>query len=462
MKTSKFIKKSSFVALCLLSQMNVFGQDSLSVQVETETTRLQDTLSLNLDQAIKIALDQNPTIKVAGMEITKANYAKKEAVSGLFPSIIASGTYTRNLKKQVMNFAGQTVTIGTDNTWNAGFSATLPLINVPLWQSIKLTSEAVMEKVEKARSSQITQVSTIIAAYYGILNAQDSYNVLEKSFNTANENLRITKKRFEQGMTSEYDVIQAEVQVRNIQPTLISIKNGIELATLQLKVLMSMPSDYPIKVEGSLADYTQEAFEEVNINEVDTTLSENPNIRLLDVNTTLLERQLKLAKANWYPMLSLSAVYQWTSMNDNFDFGNYQVNPYSTLGVTLSWPIFQGGARVYKQKQAQIALEEIEYTKEDTRRKLGMQLESSIDNIKVAVDQIESTKQAMVLAEKGLNISRKRYEVGSGSSLELITSENSLTQASLSYYQAIYNYIIAKNSMNEVLGNAYNQYLNNK
>ncbi|MCB9017853.1 MAG: TolC family protein [Paludibacteraceae bacterium] len=454
MKTSNFIKKSSFVATCLLLQMNVFGQDSLSSQAPT------DTLRLNLDQAITIALDQNPTIKVAGMDITKANYAKKEAIAGLFPSVAASASYTRTLKKQTMSFAGNTMEIGTDNSWAAGFSASLPLINVPLWQSIKLSTESVMQKVETARSSQISHVSTVIAAYYAIMNAQDSYKVLEDSYNTANENLRITKKRYEQGLTSEYDVIQAEVQVRNIQPTLISTKNGIDLALLQLKVLMSLPANYPIKVEGTLGDYAKDAFETVDINAVDTTLTDNPNIRLLDISTTLLERQLKLQKASWYPTLSLSAVYQWTSLNDNFKFADYQINPYSTLGITLSWPIFQGGARYYKQKQAQIALDEIEYTKEDTRRKLGMQLQSSIDNIKVAVDQIESTKEAMAFAEKGLNISQKRYEVGSGSSLELITSENSLTQASLSYYQAIYNYIIAKNSLNEVLGNAYNQYLN--
>ncbi len=454
MKTSNFIKKSSFVATCLLLQMNVFGQDSLSSQAPT------DTLRLNLDQAITIALDQNPTIKVAGMDITKANYAKKEAIAGLFPSVAASASYTRTLKKQTMSFAGNTMEIGTDNSWAAGFSASLPLINVPLWQSIKLSTESVMQKVETARSSQISHVSTVIAAYYAIMNAQDSYKVLEDSYNTANENLRITKKRYEQGLTSEYDVIQAEVQVRNIQPTLISTKNGIDLALLQLKVLMSLPANYPIKVEGTLGDYAKDAFETVDINAVDTTLTDNPNIRLLDISTTLLEMQLKLQKASWYPTLSLSAVYQWTSLNDNFKFADYQINPYSTLGITLSWPIFQGGARYYKQKQAQIALDEIEYTKEDTRRKLGMQLQSSIDNIKVAVDQIESTKEAMAFAEKGLNISQKRYEVGSGSSLELITSENSLTQASLSYYQAIYNYIIAKNSLNEVLGNAYNQYLN--
>ncbi|MCQ2193415.1 MAG: TolC family protein [Paludibacteraceae bacterium] len=453
METKGFIRKSMFAAACLLFQTSAFGQDSLAVSTS------QDTLNLDLNQAITIALDQNPTIKVAGMEIEKANYAKKESVANLFPSISASATYQRTIEKQTMSMMGQSLKIGNDNTFATGFSAQMPLINVPLWQSIKLTSEAVMEKVERARSSKISQVASVINAYYAILNAQDSYDVLQKSFNTANENLRITKKRFENGSTSEYDVIQAEVQVRNIQPTLMSCKNGIELAKIQLKVLTNLPADLPIKVQGKLSDYVNDEYRGMMMEEVDSTLANNPNMRLLDVSTTLLERQLKLQKANWYPTLGAQFSYQWVSLNDDENM-NFDWNPNSTLSIALSWTLFQGGSRYYKQKQARIALDEMEFTKEDTRRKLAMQLESCIDNLNVAAENIRSTKEGMELAEKGLKITQKRYEVGAGSSLELTSAENSLTQSSLAYYQAIYNYIIAKNGVDEVVGNAYEQYIN--
>ncbi|MBP5456607.1 MAG: TolC family protein [Paludibacteraceae bacterium] len=455
METKSFLKKGLFITTCLLFQTSVFGQDSLAVSTEPTDT----VLNLDLSQAITIALDQNPTIRVAGMEIEKANYAKKESVANLFPSITATGSYQRTIEKQTMSMAGQSMKIGSDNSWAAGFSAQLPLINVPLWQSIKLTSEAVMEKVEKSRGSKISQVSSVISAYYAVLNAQDSYEVLQKSLNTANENLRITKKRFENGQTSEYDVIQAEVQVRNIQPTLLSCKNGIELAKMQLRVLTNLPADFSIEVKGKLSDYVNDDYRGMMMEELDSSLVDNPNMRLLEVSTTLLERQLKLQKANWYPTLGAQFVYQWTSLNDDFKFADYEWNPYSTLSLSLAWPIFQGGSRIYKQKQAQIALDEMEYTKEDTRRKLLMQLESCVDNLNVAAENIRSTKEAMALAEKALSITQKRYEVGAGSSLELTSAENALTQSSLAYYQAIYNYIIAKNGVDEVIGNAYGQYV---
>ena len=485
MKTKNLFKGILITALCVLTHASVHGQNSLS------KSQPRQTVNLDLTQAITIAISTNPTIKVADMEIERANYAKKEVIGNLFPNIGSSASYTRTIEKQVMaGFNTNSFTsgitdalmpiyealgitppsgesggssaplkIGTDNTWSAGFSAGMPLINVPLWQSIKLTAEAVNEKVETARASKIDMVAAVTDAYYGILNAQDSYNVLLKSYNTANENLRIAKTRFEQGLASEYDMIQAEVQVRNMQPALLSVQNGIELAKLQLKVLMGIPSDYPIAVTGTLADYERDMFEIITINDVDATLADNSTIRRLEVATKLLERQLKLQKAQWYPTLSLSAVYQWTSLNNDFNFSEYQVFPYSMAGVTLSFPIFQGGSRYYKQKQAKIAYNEMSYTMQNVRQQLGMQLQASMDQIRVSVEQIGSTKEAVALAEKGMTISQKRFEVGAGSSLELISSENALTQSRLNYFQSIYNYIIAKNALDKVLGNAYNAYI---
>ena len=485
MKTKNLFKGIWITALCVLTYTNACGQKSLS------KSQPKQTVKLDLTQAITIAISTNPTIKVANMEIEKANYAQKEVIGNLFPSIGASASYQRTIAKQVMaglntsalpsgigemlmpiyeklemsppasESGGKSapMKIGTDNTWSAGFSAGMPLINVPLWQSIKLTAEAVNDKMEAARASKIDMVAAVTDAYYGILNAQDSYNVLLKSYNTANENLRIAKTRFEQGLASEYDMIQAEVQVRNMQPALLSVQNGIELAKLQLKVLMGIPADYPIAVMGTLADYERDMFEIITINDVDTTLADNSTIRRLEVAAKLLERQLKLQKAQWYPTLSLSAVYQWTSLNNDFHFSEYQVFPYSMAGITLSFPIFQGGSRYYKQKQAKIAYDEMSYTMQNVRQQLGMQLQASMDQIRVSVEQIGSTKEAVALAEKGMIISQKRFEVGAGSSLELIASENAQTQARLNYYQSIYNYIIAKNALDKVLGNAYNVYV---
>ena len=436
--------------------LTAVGAACAFAQTFAQSGNATDTLRLSIDKAVKIALDKNPTVVVDSMEIVKSEYAQKETKGSLYPSIAFSGSYTRTIKKQQMSMSGMTIEIGTDNSVSMGFSANMPLINVPLWKSIALTEENINAKKEAARETEISMVSTITEAYYALLNAKDSYKVLLDSYNTAAESHRITKKRFEQGLTSEYDTIQTSVQMRNIEPNMIATRNGIDLATQQLKILMGVPDSYPVAVEGSLEDYEKTMFSELSMSDIDTTLKDNPTVRQLQVNTNLLEKQLEVTKAQWYPTLALSFVYQWTAMGDD-ELSDF--NPYSTLGLSLSLPIFQGGSRYYKQKQAQVQYDEMKFTLEDTKRQLKLGLQNSLNSLKVALQSIETTKAAVASAQKGYDISKKRYEVGAGTTLEMTSSQTALTQSKLNYLQAIYDYIVAKDEVDKVLGNAYNAYI---
>ena len=449
MRKRSIAKQGAVALISLLS----FG----SVEAQEQLTTIGDTIHLTLDQAIRIALDQNPTVVVDSMEVERTTYAKKETLGNLYPQLNFAGSYTYTIEKQSMSMGSMTMRVGSLHNFSVGFNAGMPLINVPLWKSIKLTEENINAKREAARQTKINMVSTITEAYYQLLNAKDSYKVLLSSWNTANENLRITRVRFNNGMCSEYDTIQADVQVKSIEPSMIATKRGIELATLNLKIQMGLPDNYPITVDGTLADYERTMFDEIKLSDIDTTLSDNATMRQLDVTERLIEKQLEVTKAQWYPTLSLSAMYNWISMGNEFTGNDW--NPYSTVGLSLNFPLFQGGSRYYKQKQAELQYKEMQYTKEDTKRKLKLGLQSSLNNLRVAIETINTTKAAAESAWKGLTIAKKRYEVGSGTTLELTSSQNALTNAQLNYLQAIYDYIVAKNKVDEVLGNAYNNYI---
>ena len=102
----------------------------------------QEPLQLTLDQALEIALSESNTIKIADMTVEKTGYAKKGSYAALYPNISASGTYQRTLKKQVMvmDMGGQAmeIKVGRDNNISASASASMPLVNAQLWESLKL------------------------------------------------------------------------------------------------------------------------------------------------------------------------------------------------------------------------------------------------------------------------------------------------------------------------------------
>lgn len=429
----------------------------LFLALSVGNAKAQGTLTLTLDQAIEISLSENPTIKVAGQEIMLKKEASREAYAGLFPEVSLVGSYSRALKKQTMVMdlgpeagGAKTIQVGSDNTYSGGLNASLPIYAPALYRSINLTKTDVDLAVEKARSSKLDMVNQVTKAYYQLLLAQDSHKVLQDSYANAEENYKIVNAKFQQGKASEYDNITAEVQMRNLKPSVISAENAIRLAKLQLKVLMGMDKDVEIATVGSLKDYEMVMFRR-QLDASPLNLKNNSDLKQLNLNEKMLMQNLKLQRTNFLPTLALSYNYTYMSMNNDFKMAHYDWYPYSTLGLSLSIPLFKGSNFV-KTKQTKIQMQQLAENKVNVERQLNMQVTSYLNNMEASTEQVVSNKVAISQAEKGRSIAEKRYEVGAGTILELNSSETALTQAQLTYSQSIYDYLVAKSDLDKVLG----------
>lgn len=133
------------------------------------------------------------------------------------------------------------------NTANAGLSINLPLFVPGVYRAMSMTKTDIELAVEKSRASKLDLVNQVSKAYYQLMLAQDSYEVLQGSYKVAEDNYNVVNAKYQQGTVSEYDKISAEVQMRSIKPNLISAANAVTLAKLQLKVLMGITADVEIK-----------------------------------------------------------------------------------------------------------------------------------------------------------------------------------------------------------------------
>ena len=269
-------------------------------------------------------------------------------------------------------------------------------------------------------------------------------------FDTKYSDYNVVKAKYEQGTVSEYDKISADVQMRSLKPTVVSARNGVNLANLQLKVLMGMESDVKVAVEGNLKDYEMSMFTRQAMPRPDN-LTNNSTLKQLELNALQLKQTLKLQYTNFMPTLSASFQYMYTSMNDNFKFKEYDWRPYSTIGLNLSIPLFKG-SNFTQLKQTRIQMKQLEENRINTERQLTMQATGYLDNMAASTEQVVSNKEAVFQAEKGRTIAEKRYEVGKGTILELNSSEVALTEAQLTYNQSIYDYLVAKADLDLVLG----------
>ena len=413
------------------------------------------TMHITLDKAIELALSENPTIKIADKEIELKEVSKSEAWQNLLPSVTLDGAIQYNIQVASMKMEAmghtQEIKMGKDNsnTWNAALQVAIPLYAPAVYQTMKLTNSDLELAVEKSRNSKIDMVNQVTKAFYQLMLAQDSYDVLQENFKLAETNFDIVNKMFEQGLVSEYDKISAEVQKNNAWPSVVSGKNAVELARLQLKVLMGVTADLTLVVDDNLTNYEKE-MAKVADKEID--LSNNSSLRQIDMQTNMIGRQRKILKSAFIPTIALVGNYQLQSIsNTNWNIAKYNWSNAASVALSVSIPIFKA-KNFTSLKSNEIQLFQLAETRNNTENMLKMQAQSFIDNMTASSEQLQSNKNAVYLAEKGVEISQKRYDIGNGTILELTNSQVQLTNTRLSYNNTIYDYLVAKSELNKVLG----------
>lgn len=454
----------------------------------TVNAQTSDSLQLDLNTALKIALSENPNVKVADMEITKKEYAKKSAYGALLPQFDLIGQYQRAIKRQTVYFdegfgmgggtidptkyttpeelfvmqtvgkmfapdpekAGEGIQMGRLNVYTAGLNVSMPLVVPSLWKNIQMSQIDIQLAMEKARSSRIDLANQIKKSFYSLLLAQASYDVFKETYATDSLNLESIKNRFNQGVVAEYDVITADVRLKSLIPSILQSQNMMKIAELQLKMLMGIDSEMPLKVIGDLDDYRDTMFE--TIVPADTSLINNSDIKQFDLQNEMALKGYEMQKLQFAPTLVSSFNYMYMSQNNDFKFSTYRWDPFSMLGVTLSIPLFNGGQRYHNMKQSEIQLYQLSEQRKEVERALKLSIKNNYDLMAKSIEQVVATESAVEQARKGYQITQKRYETGMGTIVDVNAAALAITSAELQYRNAIYDYLAAKADLEKTLG----------
>lgn len=410
-------------------------------------------LDLTLQQAIGIALDENPTIKVADKEIQVKKIADTEAWQALLPSVTANASVQHTLLAAEMNLGGNKFKMGEDNT-NTGVLAgtlSLPLFAPTVYQNMKLTKTDIELAREQARNSRLDLVNQVTKAFYQMLLSQDSYKVMQESYKTSKENFDVVNEKYKVGSVSEYDKISAEVQMRSMNSSMVSTQTALTLAELQLKVLMGIDPNIKVVINDKLENYENELVL-AEVDDTEAALQNNSAMRQFDINREMLDRALKIQRTSFMPTVSFSLTGQYQSLyNKNWSLWDYDWSPSASFTIGISIPIFTA-SNWTKLKTTKLQISELEDNRLNTRRQLAMSAQSYMHNMASSIVQVESNKEAVRQADKAVTIAAKRFDVGKGTILELNQSEVALTQSQLTYNQSIYDYLVNKSELDYTLG----------
>ena len=474
----------------------------------------EDKVVLTLDDALKIALSENTSVKVADLEIQRQEYARKGSYGSLLPQVSASGMYSYALKKQKVYFgsdkkdddgegsggggmagmmaslmnpimyyieqlyagtgvpfvpyvdpgasqeggssSAEPMEMGRSHSVTLGLSAQMPLVNFQLWESLRLSGDQVELAVEQARESRLGTVASVKQAYYAILFAKEAYNVYNSVFENAVENFRLTEMRYNAAKASELDLTRAKANVAAAIPNLYNAENSVELALWQLKAVMGIDLDRNIDVAGSLEEYAGQMFSDIAEGE-QASLDGNSTLRQLAQQAEMMARQIRMQQYAYLPTLSLTFSYSYLTQSDIFNLSQWKWFPSSTIGVSLSIPIFSGGQRYHAVKQARVQADELDLQRENTERQLRIGIRQSLGTMDTAMRTYDASKEALASAEKAYDIAVKSYQLGKSTLTDLNNTELVLTQSKLAVSQAIYNFVNAKAGLEQTLGYDFNE-----
>ena len=467
---------------------------------------------LTLEDALKIALSENTSVKVADMEIERQKYARKGSYAALLPQVSASGMYSYALKKQKVYFgsdkkdgeeggssgggmagmmaslmnpimyyinqlyagtgvpfvpyvdpdagkdsggSSEPMEMGRTHSVTFGLSAQMPVVNFQLWESLRLTGDQVELAVEQSRESRLGTVASVKQAFYGILFAKEAYNVYNSVYENAVENFRLTEMRYNAAKASELDLTRAKSNVAAAIPNLYNAENSVELALWQLKAVMGVDLDRNIDIAGTLEEYAGQMFSDIAEGER-ASLDGNSQLRQLAQQAEMLSRQIRMQQYAYLPTLALTFSYSYLTQSDIFNLSQWKWFPSSTVGLSLSIPIFSGGQRYHTIKQTRVQADELELQRENAERQLRIGIRQSLGTMDTAMRTYDASKEALASAEKAYDIAVKSYQLGKSTLTDLNNTELVLTQSRLAVSQAIYNFVIAKAGLEQTLGYDFN------
>lgn len=477
----KWIPSLLLIAISVSWSAKAVAQEADSTQTATVIT---------LEDALKIALSENASVRVADKEIERTGYAKKGTYASLFPQIDLTASFMRTIKKQVMYMdmdmskimgggsssdsgttdsgatdsgssstetpsfpTGGGIEVGRWNTYNAGVSASMPLVNAQLWKSLKISGKSVELAVEKARSSRLEMVTQVKQSYYAALLAKEALNVYKDVYANAVENFKQTEMRYNAQKASELEYTRAKSTVASAIPNVYNAESSVVLSLWQLKAVMGVELDQNIDVAGSLEDYTGEMALENGTDIMN--LDHNSTMRQLAIQADQLAETVKLQQYAYIPSLALTFSYSLNAMTNDFKFSDYRWTPYSYVGLSLNIPIFSGGKRLNDVRQAKVQASELAIQVNDTERQLKIAIRQYLNTMETQMKSCAAAKEAVETAQKAYGIATKSYNVGRSTITELNDAQLALTQAKLGESQSIYSYMVAKSSLEQVLGHDF-------
>ena len=418
--------------------------------------------SFSLDEAVAYALEHNYQSINAGRDMVDAQKQKWETIATGLPQISGTVNYQNQLKQQVVQLPGEIaggepgtfveVVFGQPQQMIATGTLRQQIFDGSYIVGVQATKAFLSYSKNNKEKTDLEVRQAVVEAYGNVLLAEESVSILEKNKATLEKNLFETKKIYENGLGDEESVDQLQITLSSVDNQLKNAKR-LEKITLQmLNLMMGIPLDNPTELTENLDNLTQR---KIDYGLLDTEFSMENNVDYKLVYNLNEQRyyELKLAKSRALPSLNAFINYGGLSFGDQFTFFDEGQDwfGFSTFGVDLNIPIFSSLGRSASTQRAKIAYEKAKTQLTEAEEQIKLQLESAKSDYILSIEEYQTSKDNLSLAERIENKNQVKYSEGLATSFELRQAQTQLYSTQQEYLQSMVDVINRKTALEIIL-----------
>ena len=428
MKNKHFYKK---LTALVMGGMFSFGFSATSMAA--------DTVQLDLNDAVQMALENNRNIKMALADVDSAKWNLSSYRRQLGPTL----SWGTNINKYGGRDYAHT---GSDyKRYTNTLAVGMPLYNGSLRAAIDSAGYAINAADVTLENTKQSVRYLATADYYQILQCRNLIKVQQDAVNTLQEHLDNVNAQYRVGTVAKSDVLASQVQLANAQQALVSAQNNYDVAVASLNNVIGLPTDTVLDIRDQLKN-----------TKYDLTLADCTNYALANradgasayYKIKQAEAGINNAKAGNYPTVTAQAAKY---IADKSAFGDKQNENWSAT-VAANWNIFDNGVTAAEVKNAEAALLKAQEASRMQDETIQLDVRTAYLNLKSAAKNIETTSTAVTQAKEDYKIAQVRYSAGVGTNLDVMDANEKLTLAETNYYTALYNYNTSKASLDKAMG----------
>ena len=413
---------------------------------------------LTLEESIKIAMQRSLSIHSAVVGVEGSEFRRKEAITNFLPQWTGQYGYTKwSYPAFIGNFGGSITDVSqTSNSNLYNFNTTLaqPLFtggyNLATYRSARIGVDLSKETVETAK---LDLVLSVRSGYFNILRAEKFLTVAEQQVKNFEAQLEVTKAFFEVGIVPKNDVLQAEVQLANAKQSLAKAGNDVATAKASFNILLRREINTPLEVVDILA---YKAFPLSFEQSLEEAFRQRPEIKTAQLSIDQAKESVKIARAGFFPTISLTGNYNRTSDWWTLEGGQEHIwsNRWSVAALA-TFTLWDWGNTYFKVGESKVKVTQAEDSKTQLIDSVTLEVKNDYLNMLVAEKNISTAEKAIEQAEENLRMFEERYRYQVATQTDVLNAVTLLAQARVNYYGALSDFNVAKAQLERGMGRMY-------